>query len=174
MTLKNNMKTFKEHAEIKEFRSSGGFDDIASLRMMDGQIMIQEFIYDVLKVIWACTKLIVKIMLKGSEGLYYGAKWSISGLYGRYNKLAKATRKAEKAMKKAKSAEDLRAAKVHYIDARLRLQTERDMIDELTKEEKAIYKADIAKITKSFDKISKTITRIEKNPDMKIKDKRLK
>ena len=113
-------------------------------------------------------------MLKGGEGLYYGAKWSISGLYGRYNKLAKATRKAKKDMKKAKSAEDLRAAKVHYIDARLRLQTERDMIDELTKEEKAIYKADIAKITKSFDKISKTITRIEKNPDMKIKDKRLK
>jgi len=170
MTLKNNMKTFKEHAELQEIRGT----TIGNIMLMDSQIMIQEFISDVIKVVWACTKLIVKMMLKGGEGLYYGTKWSISGLYGRYNKLARATRKAEKAMKRAKSAEDMREAKVHYIDARIRLETERDMIKELTKEEKAIYKADIAKITKSFDNISKTITKIEKNPDMKIKDKRLK
>ena len=171
MTLKNNMKTFKEHAELQEFLDDS---DINKLRMMDGQIFIQEFISDVIKVVWSCTKLIVKMMLKGSQGLYYGTKWSISGLYGRYNKLARATRKAEKAMKRAKSEEDMREAKVHYIDARIRLETERDMIKELTKEEKAIYKADIAKITKSFDRISKTITKIEKDPAMKVKDKRLK
>ena len=164
------MKTFKEHAELQEIRGT----TIGNIMLMDSQIMIQEFISDVIKVVWACTKLIVKMMLKGGEGLYYGTKWSISGLYGRYNKLARATRKAEKAMKRAKSAEDMREAKVHYIDARIRLETERDMIKELTKEEKAIYKADIAKITKSFDRISKTITKIEKAPAMKVKDKRLK
>ena len=166
------MKTFKEHAEIKEFRNESLSIDNA-LRY-DTQTLVTEFIYDVLKVVWASTKLIVKMMLKGSQGVYYGAKWSITGLYGRYNKLSRATRKAEKAMKKAQSAEDFREAKVHYIDARLKLQTEREMIKELTKEEQDIYKADIAKITKSFDKISNSIKKIEKNPDMKIKDKRLK
>lgn len=173
MTLKDNMKTFKEHAEIKEFRDEP-WDARSVAKMADSGILVQEFIYDVLRITWNITKILVKMMLKGGEGLYYGTKWSISGLYGRYNKLARATRKAEKAMKKAKSAEDLRAAKVHYIDARLRLETERDMINQLTKEEKEIYKADIAKITKSFDKIGKSIKMIEKNPDMKVKDKRLK
>ena len=164
------MKTFKEHSELQEFKDT----TVGDIMLNDPQIMIQEFISDVIKVVWACTKLIVKMMLKGGEGLYYGTKWSISGLYGRYNKLARATRKAEKAMKRAKSAEDLRDAKVHYIDARIRLETERDMIKELSKEEKAIYKADIAKITKSFDKISNSIKKIEKNPSMKVKDRRLK
>lgn len=164
------MKTFKEHSELQEFKDT----TVGDIMLNDPQIMIQEFISDVIKVVWACTKLIVKMMLKGGEGLYYGTKWSISGLYGRYNKLARATRKAEKAMKRAKSAEDLRDAKVHYIDARIRLETERDMIKELSKEEKAIYKADIAKITSAFDKISNTITKIEKDPAMKVKDKRLK
>jgi thymidylate synthase len=168
------MKTFKEHSEIKEFLDDR--DDLGRTlaKSADPTILVQEFIYDVLKITWNITKILVKIMVKGGQGLYYGTKWSISGLYGRYSKLARATRKAEKAMKKAKSAEDLRTAKVHYIDARLRLETERKMIDELSKEEKAIYKADIAKITKSFDKISDTIKQIEKNPDMKIKDRRLK
>ena len=164
------MKTFKEHSELQEIRGT----TVGNIMLMDSQIMIQEFISDVIKVVWACTKLLVKMMLKGGQGLYYGTKWSISGLYGRYNKLARATRKAEKAMKRAKTAEDLREAKVHYIDARLRLETEREMITELTKEEKAIYKADIAKITSAFDKISNTIKKIEKDPAMKVKDKRLK
>ena len=49
-----------------------------TLKNVPAHEMGSAIISDVIKVVWACTKLIVKMMLKGGEGLYYGTKWSIS------------------------------------------------------------------------------------------------
>ena len=55
-------QTFKEHAEIKEFRDEP-WDARSVAKMADSGILVQEFIYDVLRITWNITKILVKIML---------------------------------------------------------------------------------------------------------------
>ena len=146
------MKTFKEYHEIPLTEEETQLIEAAAVGST--MFFLTELLNDIMKMIWWTTKLLTKIIIKGGSGAYYGGKWTVTSLYGRYNKLARATRKAQKAMKKAKSAEDFRQAKVNYVEARMRLETEKEMIDGLTKEEKQIYKADIAKINKQFSNIT--------------------
>ena len=129
------MKTFKEFVDNKP-------QPLEEAIVSDLLILTK----DLLKIGWSITK------WSGRGGLK-----TVKGLQKRYNKQAIADRKAEKAMKKAARAEKLKLAKVHYVDAKRRLESELKQIAALSKAEKDIHKDDIDKTKKQLNDISKKL-----------------
>jgi len=129
------MKTFKEFVDNKP-------------QPLEEAIVSDLFVLtkDLLKIGWSITKW-------SSKG---GIK-AFKGIQKRYNKQAIADRKAQKAIKKAAKAEKLKLAKVHYVDAKRRLDSELKQIASLSRAEKDMYKDDIEKTKKQLADVSKKL-----------------
>ena len=129
------MKTFKEFVDNKP-------------QPLEEAIVSDLFVLtkDLLKIGWSITKW-------SSKG---GIK-AFKGIQKRYNKQAIADRKAQKAIKKAAKAEKLKLAKVHYVDAKRRLDSELKQIASLSRAEKDMHKDDIEKTKKQLADVSKKL-----------------
>jgi len=144
MTLKNNMKTFKEYNKepTKELQELG---PIASAVVLE----VQEFIWKVL----VLTLKIVKFLVEnGIKTLWGGSKL----LYKRYNKQGRSDARFNRQMRQTnKQVRKLRIAKDGYLNAVYRLENMKGALESMSKEEKMTHKQELNSYYKKIAELQK-------------------
>jgi len=100
---------------------------------------------------------IVKYSIAGAKLGGKGGQAAAKAIKKRYSKQARADRKRDKAQSKADRLTDLRRAKEDLFDARKTIAIEKERLEKISADEKALNKAKIEKAKKELNKLSKDI-----------------
>ena len=139
------MITFKQYRENKDKELTN--EDLSPFA---SQLIIEitEFLWKVTKLIFRIIAFLIRYSIKTVEG-------SGKFLYNRYNKEARADRRFERQLNRtSKEIKKIRLARDKYQNAIFRLESMKETLKSISKEDKAKHKRELMEYNKALDELT--------------------